>query len=324
MSPVTTAVTKDPLLANALEAIENGMEDFADGRPSRVSSALRNLCAGVLLLLKEKLRQVSPPGTNGALIYKKLVPSQVNGAVVMVGKGKSTIDLEDIQDRLKPFGFDVDWKRVYTLRNLRNAVEHHQPAEPHAVMQQAIANTFIVLLKIFDQLGLSPPNELSEKAWKLMLEETETYTALEKKCKESQKTVFDVPPFASATFEEWLSCPACRSELLRVAGSSYADASFTCVACGATSDISSVMETALENEYAGAAYTAAKEGCENPIATCPTCNAEAFVVGDDICYVCGEGRPYKRCPRCGNGILVDEQDFNGLCGYCHHVMSKDD
>ena len=113
---MTTPLPKDPLVANALEAIENGMEDFADGRASRVSSALRNLCAGVLLLLKEKLRQLSPPGSSGALIFKKLIPSIVNGAVVMVGKGTSTIDLEDTQERLKPFAIDVDWKRAARKR----------------------------------------------------------------------------------------------------------------------------------------------------------------------------------------------------------------
>jgi hypothetical protein len=91
MPSVTSPAAKDPLLANALEAIENGMEDFADGRPSRVSSALRNLCAGVLLLLKEKLRQLSSPGTNGALIYKKLVPSQLNGAVVIVTSAEKDV-----------------------------------------------------------------------------------------------------------------------------------------------------------------------------------------------------------------------------------------
>lgn len=48
------------LLKNAIESIENGVADFTSGQPRRVTSALRNLYAGVyagvLLLFKEKLR----------------------------------------------------------------------------------------------------------------------------------------------------------------------------------------------------------------------------------------------------------------------------
>lgn len=321
---MTPPLPKDPLLANALEAIENGMEDFADGRPSRVSSALRNLCAGVLLLLKEKLRQLSPPGTNGSLIYRKLVPSNLNGAVVMVGKGTSTVDLEDIQERLKPFGFHVDWNRVYALRKLRNAVEHHHAGAPHAVTQQAIANTFTVLVRIFDQLGLVPAVELSSSALERMLQEAETFSELAKACRSSRSAILGLPMYAAPTLEEWTCCPTCSSELMKASGPSYAETTFTCQACGESFELAGAVEAALENEYTGSAYEAAKQGCREPVGVCPTCTADAFVLESDVCYVCGEGRPYKRCHRCGSGLSIDEQDSNGLCGYCSHVMSKDD
>jgi hypothetical protein len=52
-----------------------GDEDYRDATPRRAASAVRNFYAGVLLLLKEKLRQESPPGSNEALLYEKIVSS---------------------------------------------------------------------------------------------------------------------------------------------------------------------------------------------------------------------------------------------------------
>ncbi|WP_242344105.1 hypothetical protein [Anaeromyxobacter terrae] len=315
---------KDPLLANAIEAIENGIEDFTEGRPQRVSSALRNLCAGVLLLLKENLRQLSPPGTDGALIFKKLVPKPLGGAVVFVGKGKSTVDLEDIRERLEPLGFNVEWQRIFRLRDLRNDVEHHRSVHPHTTMQEAIANTFVVVVRILEQLGLEPAHELSEKTWAEMLAQAETFKALEDECRKSIDRVIGVPDEAQETLRVWRCCPECSSELIQAIGTEYADLAFVCRACGARSELPGVLEKALEGEYAGDAYEAAKDGDEPPLAVCPNCCSETFVVASDVCLVCGEGRSYENCNLCGNSLSVEEQDFDGLCSYCHHRMTKDD
>ncbi|WP_202910015.1 hypothetical protein [Tabrizicola thermarum] len=49
-----------------------------------VISVIRNLYAGVLLLCKQVLWNESPPGTDGSLIYKDLVPRRIDGRVLMV------------------------------------------------------------------------------------------------------------------------------------------------------------------------------------------------------------------------------------------------
>ena len=60
-----------PLLTNAIDAVQLGLEDFDDSEKDsrRALSAVRNLYAGVLLLQKEALRRRSPPGSDDALIY---------------------------------------------------------------------------------------------------------------------------------------------------------------------------------------------------------------------------------------------------------------
>lgn len=61
----------NPLLKNAVVSIQLGLEDFASDDERRVISAARNLYSGVLLLAKEVLRQLSPPGSNDILIRIK-------------------------------------------------------------------------------------------------------------------------------------------------------------------------------------------------------------------------------------------------------------
>jgi hypothetical protein len=68
----------NPLLKNAVVSIQLGLEDFASDDERRIISAARNLYSGVLLLAKEVLRQLSPPGSNDILIrIKKTAAKEV-------------------------------------------------------------------------------------------------------------------------------------------------------------------------------------------------------------------------------------------------------
>jgi hypothetical protein len=80
-----------PLLANAISSIEAGVEDFKLKEPKRAGSAVRNFYAGVLLLLKEKLRRESPPGSDDALLYERIeFRRSAGGDIVFVGSGRKT------------------------------------------------------------------------------------------------------------------------------------------------------------------------------------------------------------------------------------------
>jgi hypothetical protein len=48
------------LLANAIESIQVGVEDYQAATRPRLLSAVRNIHAGVVLLFKEALRRRSP------------------------------------------------------------------------------------------------------------------------------------------------------------------------------------------------------------------------------------------------------------------------
>ena len=84
----------DTLLSNAVQSIQIGIEDYENRSDDRrILSAIRNIQAGILLLCKEKLRAMSPAGSNEAFIRVKIVPVlQPDGRVSFIGQGEKTLD----------------------------------------------------------------------------------------------------------------------------------------------------------------------------------------------------------------------------------------
>jgi hypothetical protein len=64
------------LLDNAIGSIKVGVEDAQSGKHERLLSAVRNIHAGILLLYKEALRRLSPPGSNEVLLKETIRPKR--------------------------------------------------------------------------------------------------------------------------------------------------------------------------------------------------------------------------------------------------------
>lgn len=62
----------DTILANAVASVQIGVEDYLSDDPRRVLSAVRNLSAGILLLFKERLRELSPTNSDEVLIKQQI------------------------------------------------------------------------------------------------------------------------------------------------------------------------------------------------------------------------------------------------------------
>jgi ribosomal protein S27AE len=70
-------------------------------------------------------------------------------------------------------------------------------------------------------------------------------------------------------------------------------------------------------------YLAHKEGGEIPYTICPECGAEAYVMEEERRALCGESVEHT-CARCGSSIPAEELSSSPYCGWCDHMMSKDD
>lgn len=92
------------MLANAVASIRLGVEDFRDAEndEARALSAIRNLTAGLLLLFKVKLQELSPAGSKEALLKQTVTPVlDTDGNPIWIGTGSKTVDVQIIILRLK-------------------------------------------------------------------------------------------------------------------------------------------------------------------------------------------------------------------------------
>lgn len=312
------------LFHNAVESIVNGVEDFLGKRPERISSALRNLYAGVLLLLKEKLVRESPAGSDGILIYSRFLPRRTPTGVILVPSGNNTVDVFELQQRFKALHLNFDWGRLERLQKIRNDVEHHKLKHPEAMVREALASTFrLVASVLIDHLDADPVKVLG-RTWQAMLTEASLFKELDEECRTSRKRLEEVPKAATEAVVDFLRCPSCDSSLIAADEETYWNTMFTCRACGARSDLAQAMPSALALAYPETRHWDPHDPPPvHPIRTCPSCGEEAYALEEDLCLVCSESRPYKECARCEEPLSIDEQD-SGLCSYCDHVMSRDD
>ncbi|ACY13544.1 hypothetical protein [Haliangium ochraceum] len=311
------------LVENAIESIEVGVEDYQLNVPRRVASAVRNFYAGVLLLLKEKLRQLSPADSNEALLRERVEFQCTPAGVIFVGTGKKTVDVEEIKRRFRSLKLPLDTHRLDKLRAIRNDIEHYASRHSHSRVQEAIAQTFVLVTRVMSEhLAMSPADTFTGPVWRTMLSEAETFREVEKRCQRALLTLDGVPSAARDVLKR-LVCPKCDSSLLMAESNApYAESEFTCQACASTCALDEVIERAIAESYAGDAYRAVKDGEEGPLDLCPTCSREAYHRKDDVCLACGESRPYPNCLRCGSDLMLDEQFDKGMCSYCCHMYEK--
>ncbi|WP_283131461.1 hypothetical protein [Enterovibrio norvegicus] len=118
------------ILKNAVDSIAIGLEDFESDDDRRIISSTRNIFAGILLLFKHRLCELSPDDSDEALIKQKVLPAiDATGAVNWIGQGKKTVDVQNIKDRFKSLGIEVDWKRLERINKYRNDIEHYYSTE---------------------------------------------------------------------------------------------------------------------------------------------------------------------------------------------------
>jgi hypothetical protein len=316
------------ILENAVQSIQIGVEDYQSADQRRALSAVRNITAGVLLLFKEKLRQLSPPNSQDVLIkHRSRIYKAPDGAIQIIGVGKKTVDAQQIEERFTDLDVAVDWKRVRAIVDVRNEVEHHSTAISSTRLRELLFESFVVISDfIASQLGTEPVVLLGESTWSVILEQAQVYQAQLDECTaELEKIVW--PSEIHESLAKHLRCNHCSSELIKPTNPEEQEPlslEFICKACGSNAEYSEVVESAVTELYAGEAYVAIKEGGDPPTEDCFECGRDTFIVEMDMCVACDATRKYKKCGRCHTPLGVQDQMFEGLCGYCRHLLDKDD
>lgn len=314
------------LLTNAVESIQIGVEDYGVASRPRLLSAVRNIHAGVLLLYKEALLRRSPAGSNEALIKSrvKLVPD-AKGSIAVVGIGVKTVDTHQILERFKDLGIITDTKLLAKITSVRNEVEHYYPKITQDALRGVIASAFLIIRDFAPrELGEQPRDLLGQDTWNAMLTANELYQVERADCDSALGQVsWESDALGSGIGK--IRCRECGSDLLQPLDVMTAptDVVLSCRACGAEVDAEEFVPAAIEEALSWDAYVAVKDGGDEPYGTCPSCGIEAYVLGEGSCAYCGETADCE-CARCGQAIPLSEMGSAPLCGYCDHVMSKDD
>jgi hypothetical protein len=322
----------NPLLENAVVSIQLGLEDFASDDERRIISAARNLYSGVLLLAKEVLRQLSPPGSNDILIrIKKRAVKQADGSVMLVGDGNKTIDRFEIEETFKQLKLAVDLSNLKRLAEIRNDIEHMHPQHAPALIQEAIADAMPIIRDIIvKELHHEPAALLEQAAWDTLLDQAKVFKAEHMACQKS----FESIEWKSDTLAEAVKefrCPNCSSSLLRNDNKDAkvpADLQLVCSKCGEDTEVDEVVEAALGESLEFENHYAAKEGSDPVLDTCPECSRETYVSVEDKCLNpdCGFSLDGLTCSVCHSSLTLDDYRCGDgiLCSYHQNIMSKDD
>lgn len=313
------------LLTNAVYSIQLGVEDYLSSDPRRALSGVRNLSAGILLLFKERLRQLSPADSDEVLIKQTIKPAiDSNGKVVFLGKGNKTVDVQEISARFDSLSISTDWPKVREVINLRNEIEHYYPSVPSARMKELLSDTFIVIRDfITTELLLDPLELLGASTWEPLLDVSTVYQRELEACRALMDAVNWTTPIIESVSQHF-RCEKCESMLLRPIDpeSDFLSLTFECKSCGMQSPYDDLIESAVKKRYFGEAYIAATQGGEPPYHFCYHCKKDTFISETNSCIACLEEMTYTLCRLCDTSLTPDEQELEGLCSYCHYRQEK--
>jgi predicted RNA-binding Zn-ribbon protein involved in translation (DUF1610 family) len=314
------------ILKNAVDSIALGIEDYKSKDLRRMTSCARNISAGILLLFKHKLAELSPSDSNQALIKKQVLPIITSsGDIKWRGEGSKTVDVQQIRDRFENLGISVDWKRVDAISKYRNDIEHYYSSVPQNDIRAMIADSFIVIRNFVSiHLQQEPLTLLGKDTWEVLVDESEVYEKEREECIEHISAI----DWLYKSLEEALiqfRCPQCGSGLIDATNSETEReaAEFNCRSCGQKWEFDTIVPLAISDFFAAENHDSIRHGGDPATITCPNCSNDTYILSEDVCVMCCESVE-RKCKRCGCEIPPEEIDGGGYCGWCDHMMSKDD
>lgn len=317
----------DTLFKNAIASIQIGMEDYNSPDERRIISAVRNLYAGVLLLAKEVLVQMSPDDDPDLLISKKIKAVKADdGAISFQSVGTQTLDRHDLLSRFKDLDLEINSKSLNSLSKIRNNIEHKHVSEPKEAIQVAIATALPLVTSLLrEHLDADPIEELGD-TWDQMLEVEGLYKEELSAC---NKTLSEIKWFSKTLDKSELTCPDCSSKLIEQLDPENEDQeaiNFKCRSCGSEPDRDKLLVNAIhEATWALGHIRYSETGDSGPLFTCPNCGEHAIIDFEMQCALCAHEIAEDYCSRCGESFTMEELvdwDIGNLCSYCNHMMEK--
>jgi hypothetical protein len=314
------------IIENAIDSIQIGIEDYESADDRRSISAVRNISAGILLLYKEKLYQLSPEDNKELLIKQNIRRiKNDNGEMVFEGKGHKTVDVSSIQERFKRLGVIVEWDRFNEINKLRNDLEHYYTSESPDTVREVVAKSFLLIRDFLTEyLKKDPQETLGTESWLALLEVSEVYSAEEKLCNVSIEKI-DWKYDSVKNSLKYLRCNKCHSSLIEASypeEDGYPTVNLHCRSCDNDFSADDIIEQCIDDSLAGQAIRNAMDGGESPYDSCYECGKNTYIHSENCCIACEYELEYKFCEVCDTSLDAEDQYNEGKCSSCQHSYDK--
>jgi hypothetical protein len=312
------------IFENAIDSIELGIADYQlipdDKR--RVISSVRNIFAGILLLFKSKLAELSK-SDDEALLKQNILPKLDGTNIKWVGDGKKTANFQQIQERFENLDIKVDWTALNKIQQYRNNIEHYFDVHDTkiTVVSQYITKSFIVICSfIRDYLDVDPKECFSQETWNVFIDEQTVYEGELEEVRKSLSTLEWLNPKFLNIFQGLL-CPECASFLIAPTEVHKAAevCEFRCRSCSSAwtyDELIDIICDSIRGRLPGEP--------DEPMVYCPECYEKTYNTELQLCLKCEVQGPFI-CSRCEDVVPSSElmsYEETKMCGYCAYMYEK--
>jgi transcription elongation factor Elf1 len=321
------------MMDNAINSIELGVEDFKNADTRRLTSAMRNLTAGILLLFKCYLVEKSPPGSDGVLIYQNLLATvNPDGSISNRKQGNKTVDVHTMKQRIDALGVAVDCSALDTIIDIRNEIEHFHTEKPDTLVREALSEGLpLIQFVLGDLLGERPTDVFSAEAWAALREIKDIFDRELAAC----RATFDAVAWDSDILSEAVEkfrCPNCSSPLVRQYDPENDEVEavhLQCVDCKNEFPLEEILEEAIVDAMAYDNFMSVKDGGEPRTYNCHECGRPTYSMEDGRCLLnCGAESSDLVCSVCEQSCTPDDFDPDtGMCSshaWSYNKMMEED
>lgn len=306
------------LLENGLDFVLSAIAHLSDNPGKReLKYAVLHLCAGIELVLKERLRQ-----EHWSLLFRKIDDAKKES----YEKGDFSSAAFDECIRRVAEICEVDLATDYKddllrFRKKRNQMEHFGFVDSRHALVSSAAKGLVFLIDLikseFDPETLSPEERAMLDKIRTEKSKFEEYV--------SQRWVLIRSEVDDAKIPV-LACPQCGQMAALV------EDGMQCLFCGYRDSAEAAADAYITSVLGLDEYRTVKDGGEWPLYTCPECGKEAVVDhwGEEkvsnrfVCFGCGAAwEDLEFCSCCG-GLYDPGEDGPTICDDCMEMKMERD
>lgn len=236
--------TNESLLLNAKDALTVGFEDYVNNKSTnaRIKSSIRNIYAGIELLLKRYINTFSPVDSHNILLYRDsdYIINEESGSVIAVGDESShTIGFTEIIKRIKkytPQDISKDLlKRISNIKDKRNQIEHSTSSEPRHILKFSILDSFEIIKELDEIFKTKIHTEVISE---------DIRNDFDRRLKNYQGIKEGYPESFKSEQTKYIICTVCNSFMVKPASDDdkkICDREIECIDCGHKFVISSLL-----------------------------------------------------------------------------------